>query len=107
MDMSFYQTLKLHIVDLVGLSKDALHVHIGLSIFIVAVAILGKGKVTIKCLLPVFIAALAMETIDLYDNYHSLGYMRWRDSVHDIANTVFWPLMIVIFVHFKLLKAKL
>jgi hypothetical protein len=98
METSPFQNLKLQIVDFVGLSKDAIHIHIGMSIFIFAVLVWGKGRMTIKCLLPVFIAALGMEVMDLYDDYNSVGYFRWSNSLHDFINTSLWPCIIVVLV---------
>ena len=41
------------------------------------------------------VAALAVamtgELLDMRDDIASLGYWRWGASLHDIANTVFWP----------------
>jgi hypothetical protein len=71
-----------------------------MSIFIFAVLVSGKGKMTVKCLLPVFIAALGMKIMDLYDDYNSLGYFRWSNSLHDFINTSLWPCIIVVLAMF-------
>ncbi|WP_339722666.1 hypothetical protein [uncultured Paraglaciecola sp.] len=98
METSPFQGLKLQIVELLSLSKDAIHIHIGMSVFIVAVCVLSKGRITFKCLLPVFIVAAGMEAMDLYDDFNSLGYCRWGNSLHDFINTSLWPVIIVVLV---------
>lgn len=98
MEMSSFQSLKLQIIEIVGLSKDAIHIHIGLGVFILCVLLFGKGNITFKCLLPVFVVALGMEIMDLYDDYYSVGYFRWINSLHDFINTSFWPFIIVVLV---------
>jgi hypothetical protein len=37
-----------------------------------------------------------METFDLVDDWRSFGYLRWGASLHDLFNTSFWPLIIVV-----------
>ncbi|MEP1447818.1 MAG: hypothetical protein ABJK37_17085 [Paraglaciecola sp.] len=96
METSDFQALKLHMVELLGLSKDAIHVHIGMSVFILSVVVLAKGKVTFKCLIPVCIVALGLEVMDLIDDFNSVGFFRWSNSLHDFINTLLWPLVIVV-----------
>ena len=98
METLAFQGLKLQIVDFVGLSKDAIHIHIGMSVFILTVLVWGKGMITFKCLLPVFIAALGMEAMDLYEDYNAVGYFRWFNSLHNFINTSLWPFIIVVLV---------
>ncbi len=95
MDTSFYQGLKLILLDALNLSKDAIHMHIGLIVFFLAVVVWKKGRLELACILPVLLAALTMEVLDLYDDLNSLGHMRWSASFHDILNTIFWPFVIV------------
>lgn len=101
METSTYQSLKLQIVDLVGLSKDAIHIHIGLLVFLAAVLFWQKGKINFKCLVPVLLIASGMEVIDLYDDYNLAGFMRWSNSAHDIVNTSIWPLLTVVIYNLK------
>lgn len=96
MGTSSFQEIKLQIVELLGMSKDAIHIHIGMSVFFISLLVLGKGRIALKCLLPVFIVAFGMEVIDLIDDYNSVGYFRWINSLHDFINTSFWPVVIVV-----------
>lgn len=98
METSAYQNLKLIILDVVNLSKDAIHIHIGLLVFFLAVVLWRRGRFDLLALLPVFLVAGTMEVLDLRDDLGSLGYMRWSASLHDLINTVFWPTFIVVSV---------
>ncbi len=97
MDTSFYQSFKLSIISIVDLSKDAIHIHVGLIVFFLVVFLWKKGRFEIVCVLPVLMIACLMEAFDLRDDLNSLGYMRWSASVHDIVNTALWPVVITFF----------
>jgi hypothetical protein len=96
METSAYQNLKLIILDVLSLSKDAIHIHIGLLVFFLAVVLWRRGRFDVLAVLPVLLVAGAMEVLDLRDDLGSLGYMRWSASLHDLINTVFWPTLTVI-----------
>lgn len=96
METSAYQHLKLIILDVLDLSRDAIHIHIGLLVFFLAVVLWRRGRFDILALLPVFLVAIGMEVLDLRDDLASLGYMRWSASLHDLINTVFWPTLVVV-----------
>jgi hypothetical protein len=89
--MSAIQSMKLAIVSATGLSKDALHVYVGLAVFLI-VALIGKSpRTSWKPLLAVLVVAVCGELLDMVDDLTSLGRWRWHASLHDIANTCFWP----------------
>lgn len=96
METSTYQSIKLSIIELVSLSKDAIHIHIGLLVFFFAVMLWRRGRVDYLALLPVFFVAGVMEYFDLRDDMASLGYGRWIASAHDLINTAFWPTIAVV-----------
>lgn len=68
--------------------------------FFSAVLALRKGRVEAIALIPVALVASLMEVTDLYDNYRTLNSMHWGNSLHDIVNTVFWPVTIVLLAKF-------
>ena len=86
---------KIHILNAIDLSKDAIHMYIGMVVFVLAVVLWQKRKITWACLLPVLGVALIMEMLDLHDDYRAFGYLRWDASLHDVLNTVFWPCVLV------------
>jgi hypothetical protein len=96
-DISSYQGAKLWIVNLLGLSKDAIHIYVGMSAFLVSAILFRRTLNNKRLLIPVFFIALWMEILDMRDDLRSLGYFRWSASLHDLVNTCFWPIMITLF----------
>ncbi len=97
--MSAYQEAKVIIVSILELSKDSIHMHVGLIAFFLAVVLWKKGSIEGRCLIPVAIVASSMEILDLRYDYVSLGHLRLQAitaSIHDLINTTFWPVVIVV-----------
>ncbi|ARU06014.1 hypothetical protein CCO03_16265 [Comamonas serinivorans] len=94
METSWVQLLKLQIVGAVGLSKDALHIHVGLAVFVVACWVLRKTPRPALAFAAVFAVACLGELLDLRDDLRTFGVWRWPASVHDIVNTCWWPLVL-------------
>ncbi|GAB3257627.1 hypothetical protein [Chitinimonas naiadis] len=91
METTLVQTIKLAIVSATGLSKDALHIYVGLIVFLVTARL---RRTSASLLLPWFMVlgvALLGEALDMRDDLASLGHWRWDASLHDIINTLFWP----------------
>nr|WP_218878691.1 hypothetical protein [Pseudomonas flavescens] len=95
-DISTAQSIKLAIVSAAGLSKDALHIYVGMAVYLALVAVTRRLRPYIAWL-GVFIIACAGEWVDRRDDIESLGYWRWQASVHDIVNTLFWPTALTLF----------
>lgn len=89
-----YNALKTHLADLLGISKDALHIHLGLAIF-VALALLFRRR-PIIALFGVLAFELVNETLDLQHN--GLAPAELGAAARDIANTMFWPCMAWLFL---------
>ena len=104
MNTSQYQLLKIHILSVIHLSKDAIHVYLGLSIFFLWIILARKTIRSFKAVIPVLIAAVMMEALDLRDDYTSFGHLRWGASIHDLLNTAFWPFLIVLLSKLNLIK---
>ena len=94
--MSAYQTLKLYLLSLIPLTKDATHIYIGMLVLLIWVIAFRRPLHSLTSLIPVVIIASIMEMIDLYDDMQWLGYPRWSNSWHDLVNTCFWPAVLVI-----------
>lgn len=95
MDASITQTLKLVLVSATGLSRDALHIYVGMAIYLALIVFIRRCKPWIAWL-AVLLIACAGEWIDGRDDIASLGYWRWQASVHDIINTLFWPTVLTL-----------
>lgn len=94
------QASKLAVIAATGLSRDALHVYVGLAVFLGA-SVLSRRS--IRSLVPwaiVVLVALLGEAVDLRDSLSRPGVWRWAWSVRDIVNTIFWPTVIVCIARF-------
>lgn len=99
-----YQDFKNFLITSSGLSKDALHIYIGLTVFFLAAVISRRHLRSWLPLLVVVIVALIGEALDLRDDLFEIGKWRWRAALHDIVNTVFWPFVIWLLAYWRLLK---
>ena len=106
METSAVQSIKLALVQAVGLSKDALHIYVGLIVFFVVAITLRRRPASYLPLVAVVVTAILGELVDMRDDIKSLGAWRWRASLHDLANTVFWPLVITLLVRSRVFVAK-
>ncbi|MFZ2491744.1 MAG: hypothetical protein WA208_09680 [Thermoanaerobaculia bacterium] len=94
------QASKLAVIAATGLSRDALHVYVGLAVFLGA-SILSRRS--IRSLVPwaiVLLVAILGEAVDLRDSLARAGRWRWEWGVRDIVNTVFWPTVLVVLARF-------
>ena len=104
-DSSFVQSLKLDIVAFTGLSKDALHVYLGIGVWLLAAALFRRSITNLRPWLAVLLVACVVEGFDAFDDWVQLGRWRWRASLHDVANTLFWPTVLAVLARYtRLLK---
>lgn len=94
MAMSAFQGFKHDLVQFAALSKDALHIYVGLAVFLVGAAIARKGLRSGFALLAVVVVAIGGEVLDLRDEIRDQHRLRLWASVHDLVNTCFWPLVL-------------
>jgi hypothetical protein len=89
-----YQGFKLLLLDLTGLSRDALHIHFGLAILF-AVALLWRARGRwLAAWLAALAFALAGELFDWRGEQLRDVAVPWRAHWHDIWNTMLWPTML-------------
>ena len=92
---SEYQLLKLRVLDVIPIGKDAAHVYVGMLCLLLTLAIFRAPLKSYRALIPGLIAALAMEVLDLRDDRTSLGRFRWDASLKDVVNTNLLPFVVV------------
>lgn len=102
--MSNFQALKLEIVAFLGLSKDAVHVYVGLLVFIAFMLFVRRPGSEWWALIGVVLVASGLEFLDLRDDAATYGYMRWTASLHDLANTAFWPAVLALLSYAGLVR---
>jgi len=84
METSTGQSVKLTIVEVSHLSKDALHIYVGLGVFVVTALVFRKRiQSSLVPLLAVLLVASLGEIVDMHDDIKTLGYWRWAASLHD------------------------
>jgi hypothetical protein len=95
---SSYQLFKLWCLDILPLTKDAIHVYIGLLCLLVALVVFRRRLGSYQALIPGLALSIAMEILDLRDGYP------WSASVHDIVNTNLMPFVIVTLTRLQTFK---
>ena len=89
---TLYERLIFWIGDGTGASDTLLHVHAGLAILFLARIVTRRSLATPVPFLVVCLGELGNELMD----YLSYGSWRWHDTLFDVVNTLFWPLMLMI-----------
>jgi hypothetical protein len=92
--MGPFQSGKLWFQDLVGLSKDALHVYVGLTVLLLMALIFRLPLRDVRPLAAVFLVAIAGEILDLVERLHPEADPYLQSNWHDLWNTMFWPTML-------------
>ena len=104
--MSEFQQLKLALGHAVGLPKDALHIYVGLAVFLAAAALFRRPLGSWLPIAAVIAAALAGELWDLLDTLSDGARLRWDLSWHDIWNTCFWPFLLFLLARYTRLLSR-
>lgn len=73
METSAVRSVKLAIVAITGLSKDALHVYIGLTVFLLVAAVNKRTASSRVPWLAVLLTATLGALVDMRDDIRSLG----------------------------------
>ncbi len=98
--MSFLQSTKLALMEATNLSKDALHVYVGLGVMLLVVILFKKSLRDWRPITAVLIAAVAGEIWDVIDTWGHGGKPRFDANWKDIWNTSFWPAVLFLFARF-------
>jgi hypothetical protein len=101
MHSSTFQSLKLAVVSATGLSKDALHVYVGLVVFLATVTVFRRPLKSLWPWLAVLVVAVIGELLDARDDWRSLGHWRVMASLHDVVNTLVWPTVLSLLARMK------
>ncbi len=88
--MLFYAAIKSAIADDTGLGNTILHIHGGLAILMIARLLTRRS---LGSFWP-FSAVLALEVLNEVLDRINHGGWRWPDTINDVVNTLFWPLVI-------------
>lgn len=89
--MSPLQSAKIILMEVTNLSKDALHIYVGLGVMLLVVILFKKSLSDWRPLAAVAVAALAGEIWDVIDTFSHGGDPEWNANWKDVWNTLFWP----------------
>lgn len=98
--MSLFQEAKLLLVEATNLSKDALHIYVGLGVMLLAAILLRRSLKDWRPLAAASLAALAGEVWDVIDTLSHGGTPRWSLNWKDVWNTLFWPMILFVLARF-------
>ena len=98
--MSDFQELKIWLTQVMGLPKDALHIYVGMAVFLLVAIVLRRPLRSLVPIGAVLAAALAGEVWDSYDTWDAGQRLRWDRSWHDIWNTCFWPFVLFLLARY-------
>ena len=97
-----YQQLKGQILAVVGLSKDAVHLYIGLGCFLLSILVLRFSPTQYRSLILGLVVSLGMEALDLRDNVRYRETTRALASLHDLVNTNLLAYLVVVALRLRL-----
>lgn len=98
--MSAFQDTKIWLVYTLGLSKDALHIYVGMIVYLGTAALFRLPLRDFRPWLAVLLAALAGEAWDIYDTAAIAAPQDYPANWHDIWNTLFWPTAILLLARY-------
>jgi hypothetical protein len=101
-----YQQLKNVILSVAGLSKDSVHIYIGIGCFLISILVLRFPPTAYRSLALGLLVSLTMEALDLRDNVHYREMTRAAASAHDLLNTNLLPYLVVVALRLRLGAAK-
>lgn len=103
--MSGLQNAKFWLMAETGLAKDALHIYIGLLLFLGSALLFRWSLRSWKPWAVAVVGALAGEAWDLRDSVTYDTPIMLSANVHDLWNTLFWPTALLLLARYtKLLR---
>ena len=91
-----YNALKTQLSELLSITKDALHIHIGLAIFLGAALIFRRSLASWLPWLALLAFEFANELMDIFHFHGGAIGFEVGDSLKDILNTMFWPTVVLL-----------
>jgi len=80
-----------------GISRDALHVHVGLFVFLIVAAwFRNNPRSLLYGCLVVLAAQTINEALDLLDWYRWARRWTWEKSLTDYVHTMLWPIILLV-----------
>ena len=91
-----YNALKTDLATFLGISKDALHIHLGLALFVGLVLVLRRSPSSPLPWLIILGLEFANELMDIFHWHAGAWSFELGDSAKDLVNTMLWPTAILL-----------
>jgi len=104
--MFLFQHVKMTLIAILHLARDALHIHVALILFFGAMLLFGWRASQWKPWLLVLAAALIGEAWDIYGTYTQAHVILWGESRKDIVNSMLWPTAILLLARYTAVFGK-
>jgi hypothetical protein len=101
---SDYQLLKRQLLEVLPLSKDAVHIYIGVGCLLLSIFVLRRQPSAWTSLLLGLVVSLGMEALDLRDNVRYPLTVRLAEGARDLVNTNLAPLLFVLVTRLRIGK---
>ena len=98
--MSEFQQAKVWLSHVLGLPKDALHIYVGLIVFLLAAGLFRQPLRGRWPILAVIGVALAGEAWDIVETAAASERIAWWNSWLDVWNTCLWPGVLFLLARF-------
>jgi hypothetical protein len=99
--VNHFYNAKVALLQLFGLEKDALHIYVGMTVYLLTAIVFRLPLRDLRPLAAVFLAAVIGEVLDLFENVAYPEEAIWSSSWHDIWNTMFWPTILCLLARSK------
>jgi hypothetical protein len=96
-----FNALKTDLAAWIGISKDALHVHLGLLLFVAAVLVLRRSPASLLPWLLVLALEIANELVDTFHWHQGRWSFDLVESAKDLINTMLWPTLMLLLARFS------
>lgn len=80
--------------------RATLHFHIGLGVYLLVGAISRQGLRSWAGLLLISVLEIGNEVLDLMRFFPKVPAWLWHDTLADLFNTLFWPVVLYVFASF-------
>lgn len=96
-----FHALKHYVIEASGLSRDTLHLHVGLALMLSVALLFRRSLVSPWPWLAVVLFAALGEFLDRSDTLAGGGSWNRSESLKDFLNTIFWPTMLLVLAKFS------
>ena len=97
-----YQQFKNQVLSIIGVSKDAVHIYIGIGCLLVSILLLRFPPNAFRSLILGFLVSVGMEALDLRDNVNYREFTRAIATTHDLLNTNLLPFLVVLTLRLRM-----